>query len=115
MDFDVNYSGSFSLLILSHFFGGLVPFWHPGDKKQRTNKNNQEQLRQTEIVSDDRNRRRLPPSPVGPTIPSRMTGTEEGTIATGPLRQATGPPRQGAGVGVGLLRGFKNLTENAIN
>ena len=26
-------------------------------------------------------------------------------MATGPLRQATGPPRSGAGVGVGVLRG----------
>ena len=33
-----------------------------------------------------------------------------------PLRQATGPPRLGAGVGVGMLRGgFKNLTEKTIN
>ena len=31
--------------------------------------------------------------------------------ATGPPRQGAGPPRQGAGVGIGMLRGLKNLTE----
>ena len=28
----------------------------------------------------------------------------------GPPRQATGPPRQGAGVGVGMLRGYDNVS-----
>ena len=45
--------------------------------------------------------------------------------ATGPSRQATGPPRSGAGVAIGMLRGyhnvswrsqrFKNSIEKAIN
>ena len=29
--------------------------------------------------------------------------------ATGPLRQATGPPRLGAGVGVGMWRGIQKI------
>ena len=37
----------------------------------------------------------------------------------GPPRQATGPTRSGAGVGVGMLRGYhhvsKKLTEQAIH
>ena len=32
---------------------------------------------------------------------------------TGPPIQATGPPRLGAGVAVGMLRGLKNLTRKS--
>ena len=33
-----------------------------------------------------------------------------GLFAMGPLRQATGPLRSGAGVGVGMLRGIQKIT-----
>ena len=32
--------------------------------------------------------------------------------ATGPLTQATGPPRSDAGVGIGMLRGISLLSAN---
>ena len=37
------------------------------------------------------------------------------TFCMGPPTQATGPPRLGAGMGVGEWEGFKKLTDKAIN
>ena len=40
---------------------------------------------------------------------SRLGGRDVEILLTEPLRQAMGPPRSGAGVGVGMLRGIQQI------